>query len=159
MNEITQEMNGDLVEYQTDRIQNLITEMVECCDDRKLYESRKFDLPYAELKSLMLFKGERYLTPKVMAQKLDVAKSRITKLTKGLLAKGLIDQIDDPADARIRLLRLSPEGRKLADRIETFEKDVHRQVLLQMDETERKHVLSYMESLRSAMEAVKNKLV
>ncbi len=159
MNESAREINGELIEYQTDRIQNLIAEMVECCEDRKLYESRKFGLPYSELKSLMLFNGERYLTAKVMAQKLDLAKSRITKLTKGLLTKGLIDQIDDPADARIKLLRLSPKGSELAERIQSFQKDIHRQVLLQMDEAERKHVLSYMESLRSAMEAVKEMLV
>ncbi len=110
MNESAHEINGELIEYQTDRIQNLIAEMVECCEDRKLYESRKFGLPYSELKSLMLFNGERYLTAKVMAQKLDLAKSRITKLTKGLLTKGLIDQIDDPSDARIKLSEAFPQG-------------------------------------------------
>ena len=159
MNEISQEIDGELLEYQTDRIQNLITEVIECCEDRKLYESTKFGLPHAELKCLMLFKGEHYLTPKVMAQKLDVAKSRVTKLVKGLISKGFIDQVDHPADARISLLRISPEGQELSDRIESFQKEIHRQVLLQMDASERKRILSHMESLRSAMEAVKNKLM
>lgn len=159
MNDIDHKVNQDLLEYQTDRIQHLIKEMVECCNDRKFYESNKFGLPYAEINCLMLFTGERYLTVKVMAEKLDVAKSRITKLVKGLMDKGLIDQIDDPRDGRIRLISLSPKGQQLSRQIEAFQKDIHRQLLLHMEPAERKNALTYLESLRSAMEAVKEKLV
>ena len=159
MNDIDHKVNQDLLEYQTDRIQHLIKEMVECCNDRKFYESNKFSLPYAEINCLMLFAGERYLTVKVMAEKLDVAKSRVTKLIKGLMDKGLIDQIDDPRDGRIRLISLSPKGQQLSRQIEAFQKDIHRQLLLHMEPTQRKNALTYLESLRSAMEAVKEKLV
>ena len=58
----------------------------------------------------MLFNGEHYLTVKDMAQKLDVAKSRITKLAKNLMTKGLIRQINDPMDARVRLISLTSKG-------------------------------------------------
>ena len=159
MNYIDPEVNQDLLEYQTDRIRHLIEEMVGCCNDRKFYESNKFGLPYAEINCLILFNGERYLTVKVMAEKLDVAKSRITKLVKGLMDKGLIDQIDDPRDGRSRLISLSSKGQRLSKQIETFQKDIHRQLLLHMEPAERKNALTYIESLRSAMEAVKEKLV
>ncbi len=147
------------MDYQTDRIQLLITEMVECCDDRKLYESKKFELPYSEIKCLMLFTGEHYLTVKDMAQKLDVAKSRVTKLVKNLMGKQLIQQIDDPMDARVRLISLTPRGSALSREIKTFQKNIHRQLLLQMEPAERKNTLLYLETLRGAMEAVKEKLV
>ena len=159
MNDISQKINQDLLEYQTDRIRNLIEEMVGCCNDRKFYESNKFGLPYAEINCLILFNGERYLTVKVMAEKLDVAKSRVTKLVKGLMDKGLIDQIDDPRDGRSRLISLSSKGQRLSKQIEAFQKDIHRQLLLHMEPAERKNALTYLESLRSAMEAVKEELV
>ena len=80
MNENAQEINMELLAYQTQRLQDLMAEMLQCCEDRKLYESQRFGLPHAELKCLMLFDGQRYLTVKNMAQNLDVAKSRVTKL-------------------------------------------------------------------------------
>ena len=80
MNEIYLKENGELIGYQTSRLQDLINEIVQCCEDKRLYESQRFGVPYAELKCLMLFDGERYLTVKGIAQKLDVAKSRVTKL-------------------------------------------------------------------------------
>lgn len=43
--------------------------------------------------------------------------------------------------------------------IETFQTDIHRQLLLQMAPTERKNALVYLETLRGAMEAVKEKLL
>jgi DNA-binding MarR family transcriptional regulator len=159
MNDKREKPNNELLDYQTEKIELLIGEMVECCDDRKWYESKKFDLPYAEIKCLMLFNGEHYLTVKDMAQKLDVAKSRITKLVKNLKSKDLIRQIDDPMDARVRLVSLTSRGAALSREIKAFQTDIHRQLLLQMEPAERKNALIYLETLRSAMEAVKEKLV
>ena len=157
MNEQNDKTGNELLDYQTERIKLLITEMVSCCEDRKFFESQKFDLPYSEIKCLMLFNGEHYLTVKDMAQKLDVAKSRITKLAKNLMTKGLIRQINDPMDARVRLISLTSKGAALSREIETFQTDIHRKLLLQMKPSERKSALVYLETLRGAMEAVKEK--
>jgi DNA-binding MarR family transcriptional regulator len=159
MNDNNRNANDELLEYLTERIELLIKEMVACCDNRKSYESRKFDLPYAEIKCLMLFKGEHYLTVKDMAQKLDVARSRVTKLVRNLINRGLALQIDDPMDARVRLISLTSRGVTVSREIETFQTDIHRQLLLQMEPAERKIALLYLETLRGAMEAVKEKLV
>jgi DNA-binding MarR family transcriptional regulator len=155
MNEIAPKINQALLTYQTFRLRNLILEMVQCCEDRKLYESHTFGLPYSELKCLMLFDGERYLTVKGIARRLDVAKSRVTKIVNGLIEKGLVKQIDDPGDARIRLISLTPKGEKESDEIAAFESEIHRKILLEIGPDERKDVLSHLEVLRSGMEAVK----
>ncbi len=159
MNEKTLEINEELLRYQTQRLRDLIQEMLHCCEERKLYESQKFGLPQAELKCLMLFDGERYLTVKGMAQRLDVAKSRITKIVNGLIGKGLVEQIDDPKDGRIRLISLTPAGQKKSAEIDAFEGEIHRRILLQMGPEERKRTLASLEMFRSAMEAVKERLV
>ncbi len=159
MNEMAARINDELLDYQTLRLKDLIAQMIECCEDRKLYETRRFGLPYAELKCLMLFIGERYLTVKGIAGKLDVAKSRVTKLVDGLVRKGFLKRISDPKDGRIKLISVSPDGEQISRRIEAFHKDIHRQILIQMDDDERKRMLSYLETLRSAMEAVKERLV
>jgi len=159
MNEKTSAINEDLLTYQAHRLQELIAEMLKCCEDRKVYESGKFALPYAELKCLLLFDGQRYLTVKDSAQKLEVAKSRVTKLVNGLKKKQLVEEIDDPKDARIKLISLTPAGHTKFNEIATFQRELYRTILLQVDADERKHVLSKLELLRSAMEAVKQDLV
>jgi DNA-binding MarR family transcriptional regulator len=159
MNNAYSQSGDQLLHYQVSRLQNLITEVVECCDDRKLYESKKFDLPYAELKCLLLFQGERYLTVKQIAMHLEVAKSRITKLVNSLEMKGMVERIADPQDARMKLISLTPFGQRMMEKVNIFQKDLHRQILLQFSEEERKKVLSNMELLRAAMESVKEKLI
>ena len=101
MNNVYVKTDEELLGYQISRLQDLINQIVHCCEDKRLYESQKFGLPYAELRCLMLFEGERYLTVKGIAQRLEVAKSRVTKLINGLTEKGLVEMIEDPRDALV----------------------------------------------------------
>ena len=159
MNKLSTKVNEELLGYQAQRLQGLIAEMLKCCEDRKLFETGKFELPYAELRCLLLFEGERYLTVKGLAQKLDVAKSRVTAIVNGLLKKGLVRQIDDPHDARIKLISVTPAGKEKAQEIVAFQRELHHQILLHLDADERKGVFTYLELLRAAMEAVKGQLM
>ena len=149
----------EILTYQTLRLKDLIKEIVQCCDDRKFYESSKFHLPSAEIKCLLLFIGERYLTAKSISVKLDVAKSRVTKIIKGLMDKRMVETVNDPKDSRMKLLSLTSLGKKVSGEIESFHYDIHRKILVQMDENERMEVLSKLERLRSSMEAVKEKMI
>ena len=153
------EINGEMLNYQTMRLRDIIAEIVQCCDDRKLYESRKFGLPYSELKCLMLFLGERYLTVKGIAEKLDVAKSRVTTILDRLIEKRFVERIVDPKDARVKLISLTPKGKKKAEQLKDHQRKIHGRLLLEMNNEERKNVLSHLELLRTAMEAVKEQMV
>ncbi|MFH1487359.1 MAG: MarR family winged helix-turn-helix transcriptional regulator [Pseudomonadota bacterium] len=159
MNNKATPINDDFLSYQTARLKGLIQEIIGCCEDRKIFESQKFGLPYAELKCMMLFPGERYLTVKNIAQNLEVAKSRVTKLINGLTEKGFVEVIDDPKDARVKLISLTAAGRRKAEEIDAFQGDIHRKILVQLDGEERNNLLSRLEILRTAMEAVKSQLV
>jgi DNA-binding MarR family transcriptional regulator len=159
MNENNTTINKELLGYQAQRLQGLIDEMLKCCEDRKFYESGKFGLPYSELKVLILFDGERYLTVKGIAQRLEVAKSRVTKLVDGLIEKGLVEKIDDPKDGRVKLISLTPAGLRKSKEIGSLQGELYRKILLHMGIEERKNMLAYLELLRSAMEALKEELV
>jgi DNA-binding MarR family transcriptional regulator len=158
MNQLAAQPSEELLIYQAQRLEELIAEMIQCCEDRKFFETNKFGLPYAEVKCLLLFGGERYLTVKGIAQRLDVAKSRVTKIVNGLVARGLVRQVDDPNDARIKLIGLTSAGEEKAREIAAFQRGLHRQILLHLSSDERKGIFSYLELLRSAMESVKSQL-
>jgi DNA-binding MarR family transcriptional regulator len=151
--------NDKLLDYQTARLRDLIAEIISCCEDRKLYESKRFDLTLTEVKVLLLFDGERYLTVKEIADRLEVAKSRVTKIMEGMMRKGLVMRTDDPRDARVKLIGLTARGREKTRDLEAFYREAHRNVLLNVDSYKRKELISNLETLRSSMEAVKETLV
>lgn len=159
MNENTPESNDELLGYQRQRLQDLIKEILQCCSEQTSYLSKKFEIPAAELRCLLLFGGERYLTAKSISQKLDVAKSRVTKITTGLIRKGLIESIEDPKDARVKLIGLTQKGQRKSKEIRAVITDLHHLLLLEFDLDQRKMVISCLEVLRSSMEVVKNQLV
>jgi DNA-binding MarR family transcriptional regulator len=156
---ISETLNDELLSYQVGRFQGLIEEIVHCCQVRTAYLSAKFDLPQAELRCLMLFKDEKYLTVKGIAKKLDVAKSRVTKIIEGLMRKKLVESIDDPQDGRIKLISLTPAGKAACETIGSFNTGIHKKLVLELGPEDRKVVLSSLESLRTSMEAIKKQLV
>jgi len=148
-----------LAVYQGQRLKELIEGIIHCCQERVLFQSQKFNLTPAELRCILLFKSEKYLTVKGIAQKLEVAKSRVTKIMEGLIHKKLVQCIDDPEDARVKLCSLTPVGQKKTDEIDDFITEIHQQLLSNLKIGERKSVLHSQEILRSSMEIVKEKLV
>ena len=159
MNNNGRKSKENLLGYQAGKLQSLMTEMVECCQDKNLYETQKFGIPYAEINCLMLFKGERYLTVKNIAEKLDVAKSRVTILVEGLITKGFLESIHDPKDGRIKLVSTTQKGKNKLEDIDSFHRNIHKKIISQFELHERKNVLSFLERLRSAMETVKETFV
>ena len=159
MNELQVESSDLLLGYQTQKLRDLIEEILQCCKGQASYMSSKFDIPEAELRCLMLFGSERYLTAKGISQRLDVAKSRVTKIINGLIQKEMVESIIDPKDARIKLLTLTQEGQRKSQEIVAIITDLNRKLLLELDSEQRKMVLSCLEALRSGMEVIKKQRV
>ncbi len=123
------------------------------------YQCERFELPDAELRCLKLFGEERYLTAKGIAHKMNVAKSRVSKIVEGLINKKLVQRIKDPEDSRVSLISLTPTGQKKLYDINAFLELVHHQVLMQMAPDQRQAVLTNLDILKASMEAVKEMMV
>jgi len=142
-------------EFQLQQFQLLISKLFRCCQERMQYQSERFNLPDAELRCLTLFGEERYLTAKGIAYKMNLVKSRVSRIIEGLLRKKLIQRFKDPEDSRVILLSLTPDGQKKLDEINSFMEDIHSRVLQQMVPEQRKAVLTNLEILKASMESVK----
>ncbi|MBT4877847.1 MAG: winged helix-turn-helix transcriptional regulator [Desulfobacula sp.] len=147
--------NTSVTQYQITEFQNLINTLFQCCQERLQYQSGKFDLPDAELRCLMFFKDEKYLTSKNISIKMNVGKSRMTKIVAGLLGKDLIMRIKDPEDSRISLISLTRKGKEKLVEIKAFQDDLHRAVLSQVSDRERKKLLTNLDLLKACMESGK----
>ena len=149
----------EVPEYQLKQFQELILRLFQCCQERMQYQCERFGLPDAEFRCLMLFGEERYLTAKGIAHKMNVVKSRVSKIVDGLIKKELIQRIKDPEDSRISLLSLTAEGQEKINNINKFLQNIHYEVLLQMAPDQRKAVLTNLDILKASMEAVKEMMV
>jgi DNA-binding MarR family transcriptional regulator len=147
-----------VLEYQANKLQELIGELHNCCKERYTNEAKAFNMPQAELRCLMLFEGHKYLTGIQIAGLLEVAKSRATVIIENLEKKGLVQRVPDPNDARVKLINLTPAGQRKVRKIEEFMFTLHQQLLDQIDPAQRPGVINALETLRSSMEAVKAKL-
>ena len=142
-------------ESQLAQFQDLIAHLFQCCQERMQYQSERFGLPDAELRCLMLFGQERYLTSKGIAKKMKVVKSRVSKIIEGMEEKGYIRRIKDPQDSRVVLLALTQKGEMKWNEIDMFLKGVHQKVLLHMPNEQRTSAISALEILKTSMESVK----
>ena len=158
MNDVNKTNDERVLEYQANKLQELIGELHNCCKERYTTEAKAFRVPQAELRCLMLFDGHKYLTGIEIAGLLEVAKSRATVIIENLERKGLVQRSPDPNDARVKLINLTPAGQKKVREIEEFMFSLHQQLLGQIDPAQRTNVITALETLRSSMEAVKTKL-
>jgi DNA-binding MarR family transcriptional regulator len=159
MNYRADENRHHVSDQQISQFQKLITKLFQCCQDRMKYQCERFELPDAEFRCLILFGEERYHTPKGLALKMNIVKSRISKIISGLVKKGLIQKIADPEDSRVTLLSLMPRGQKKLDEISRFLYEMHFEVLQQMAPEQRKMMITNLEILKASMESVKELMV
>ena len=158
MNDVNPTIDVRILEYQANKLQELISELHNCCKERYSNEAKAFQMPQAELRCLMLFEGHKYLTGIHIAGLLEVAKSRATVIIENLEKKGLVQRSPDPNDARVKLISLTPAGQRKVREIEEFMFALHQQLLGQIDPAQRNGVINALETLRSSMEAVKARL-
>ena len=153
------EISTEVTNHQLKHFQELIMKLFLCCQERMQYQCERFGLPDAEFRCLMLFGEERYLTAKGIVHKMNVVKSRVSKIIEGLIKKKLIQRIKDPEDSRGSLISLTPAGQKMLNNINAFLEEVHHQVLMQMAPDQRKAVLTHLDTLKASMEAVKEMMI
>ncbi len=151
--------SDELFSYQTRRLKELIEEILQCCQMQMGFLSNRFGIPQAELRCLLLFRGERYLTVKSIAQKLEVAKSRVTKIIQCLIEKKLVQSTDDPHDARVKLLSLTHMGYSKCEEMGKYIWDTHEKLLSEIDPLRRKALIESLDMLRVGMETVKKGLL
>lgn len=147
-----------VTQTQLRQFQELISSLMQCCQQRAQYQSERFGLPDAELRCLLLFEGQRYLTPGNIAMRMNVAKSRVSRIVDGLRGRGLVRRTPDPEDSRVSLLSLTPEGQDRLEQVRAFLSQQYRTVLERFPADQRSGVIGTLGSLKLAMESVRDLL-
>ena len=76
-----------------------------------------------------------------LARHSGLLKSQMSRTVSGLIGRGLIERADNPEDGRSLLLRLSPKGAKITDRILFESQARNARMLAALSETERRALM------------------
>ena len=136
----------------------LLKEISLCCQDREVIQAKTFGLTPAEARCLIVLKLNDIRTTADLAEKLFVAKSRITRILDGMVKKGLVTRSEGLEDRRTCLVNLTPKGDKVTERYFDALLEVHKEVLRTLPARNRENTLDTLESLFKAMDAVKTSL-
>ena len=105
---------------------------------------------------MILLDETRSLSQKRLADELGLDKSNVTRLCQKMEAEGQIEQVRGEEDARVRFLKLTARGAKLAREIEQSSKDRFASLLKAVPASERASVFEGLEVLSRAVHALRS---
>ena len=149
---------NNTMENQAHRLYALLKEIVECCQEREAIQAKHYGLTIAESRCLTAVKLDHCRTTTDLAEKLFVAKSRITRIVDGLVEKGLVNRGEDASDRRIRLVHLTAKGSEVTDKLIVFMYFLHNQVLEALPASYRHETIAALGALKEAMNSVRIRL-
>ena len=92
------------------QVMETLSDLMASHDTLEEIRAKQLGLNLAESRLLLFFDGGKQHTVKHLAEALKVTKSRITRLTDGLVKKNLVKRIPDDSDGRVIKIKLTDEG-------------------------------------------------
>lgn len=109
-------------------------------------------LTMQQLRVLILLSTEGPLAHSDLAQALGVGQATVTGLVDRLVARGLVERVEDVTDRRIRWARLTADGVKSVERMESAGQEVRRRLLRLIDLDALRGLEYGLAALRAALE-------
>lgn len=105
----------------------------------------------AEAYALMELARDRAFTQNELVERLNLAKSTVSRLVDGLVKRGWIERTRNPNDGRSKMLALTPEGQNVAATIATAREQKFTRVLKEIPVEQRATVLGSLDILVEAI--------
>lgn len=136
----------------------MLREIVECCQEGEAIQSDIHGLTPAETRTLVALKYHNCHTTADLADKLFVAKSRVTRIVDDLVEKGIAIRSEDPTDRRVCVVRLTAKGETVSERLTLYIMRLHGEVLQTLPEGYHLQTLAMLGALKEAMNSVRMRL-
>lgn len=122
------------------------------CQQKEEKLAEVHGLTQAEFRCLRLFATDETINNKLIANRMNLSPSRLTRIIDGLVNKGYIVREINPADRRNMKLSLSQKGAVLVQQLNKAYINIHREILMDIDESQHKSLITAMTQLLSALE-------
>ena len=137
---------------------SLLKEISECCQERENILAQKLGCSPAEIRCLITMKLTECGNTAELSEAMGVAKSRVTRILDGLVAKKLVKRSEDRNDRRLCLIRFTAKGLEVAEELISTILCLHDEVFNDLPDNIREQTLDVLTALRSTMNAIKKRL-
>jgi len=146
------------MESSAERLYTILREIVECCQEGHAIQAQQFGLTTAEARALVAIRFHNCQTTADLAEALFVAKSRVTRILDGMVAKSLIQRSEHADDRRLCSIRLTKKGTETTSGLMAFILELHKDVLSSLPSAERAETLTKLATLNNAMHSTRERL-
>lgn len=137
---------------------SLLKEISECCQERETILAQELGCSPAEIRCLITMKLTNCSNTAELSEQMGVAKSRITRILDGLVAKKLVKRKEDKHDRRLCLISFTAKGRGVAAELISTILDLHDEVFKDLPKDIRDQIIHVLTALRNTMNAIKKRL-
>ena len=121
--------------------------------------AKKLGLNLAEARYILFFDGGKRLTVKKLSNDLGLVKSRITRITDGMVEKGLVERIPDPDDGRGCFMRLTAKGEEVLYNLKQCCWEAYEKLLGDMSYQKRMMIVDVLSEFTGCLEDVSDVVV
>jgi len=112
----------------------------------------KLGLTTVQLKSLLYIEETGDANSKMLAEALEVTPANVTGVIDRLIERGLVQRMENPADRRITLLRVTEKGKELITNLEEYAAEHMTTLLATLSEEELDHLYKGLAAFITASE-------
>lgn len=116
--------------------------------------AHEFELSFSQMKALHYLHEEDDLSMKALGERLGLSIAAISRAADELVQRGLMDRTEDPADRRIKRLRLTSQGRELVQKMRELRMAGFEQFVATLAPKERNQLAKALEPILARDELV-----
>ena len=116
--------------------------------------AHEFELSFSQMKALHYLHEEDDLSMKALGERLGLSIAAISRAADELVQRGLMDRTEDPADRRIKRLRLTSQGRELVQKMRELRMAGFEQFVATLSPKERNQLAKALEPILARDELV-----
>ena len=121
---------------------------------QRILKSNNVDMTFEMLQVMHCLWNEQGVSQQSLAEKTAKDKACLTNLINNLEKKGWVIRQEDCNDRRNKLIYLTPEGEKVADKIKSLLKDMYTQVGQQMNTKHMEACMKHLSKLNEIFDQI-----
>lgn len=134
------------------KLADLTFKLLANCQEKEARLAEKYGLTQSEFRCLRLFNRNDILNNKMVAERMNLSPSRLTRIIDGLVAKEYIIRQIEPSDRRNMKVELSKRGKVIVQKLNDAYVNIHSEILEDIDRSQHKPLISAMENLLVALQ-------
>ena len=135
-----------------ERLANLTFSLLANCVENEIRIAGLYGLTQTEFRCLRLFETDESLNNKIIAERMNLSQSRLTRIIDALVKKRYIRRVIDPNHRRYIRLSLSKKGKSLVQQLNKVHVDIHDEILQEIHPSHHEPLISGMTHLLEALE-------